>query len=117
MTVFDDELFISTDLYTVDMKNHITATLKDPISGRFIPDLLRNDGTGFLVGRMIEPVNIPHWMAPGTIFLMVSEQQEFTATLTYQPIAQSRIKGITDLLGAKVRFSYVVTSEFKKKNV
>lgn len=111
-TVFSDDLFLKCDLFTVDKSRKIIATLKDPVSGRYIPDLLRQDGTGFLIGRLVDPVHIPEWLKSGTVLIMDTDEQNFRAALTFQPIAQSRIRELTDLLGDKVRFSYVVTSEF-----
>jgi hypothetical protein len=112
-TVYSDDIFLKCTLYTVDGTRKIVASLGDPVSGRFIPDLLRQDGTGILIGRLVEPPIIPDWMKPGTVLKMSSKDQQFQATLTYQPTAQSKIAGLVHILGSKVRFNYVVTTEFK----
>lgn len=112
-TVFEDNIFYKCELFTVDKSKSILATLRDPVSGRHIPDLLRNDGTGFLTGRLIKPETIPEWLKNGVVFIMNSEDQRFNATLTYQPIAQTRIKGLTEILGDKIKFNYVVTTQYK----
>jgi hypothetical protein len=112
-TIYSDDIFLKCTLYTVDGTKKVIATLGDPISGRFTPDLLRQDGTGVLIGRLVEPPTIPDWLKPGTILKMNNSEQQFQATLTYQPIAQTKIKGLVNILGSKVRFTYIITTEFK----
>lgn len=108
-TVFSDDLFIKSTLTTADKKNKIICTLKDS-QNRYLGDLLRQDSKGFVTGRLIEPVNIPSWLVPGTV--LYGEVQSLKMALTYEGVAQSRIEGLTEILGAKVRFSYVTVSEF-----
>jgi hypothetical protein len=110
MTIFDDGLFIKSELKTIDGKTIINCTLRDSDSGRFLDELVRSDSKGFVVGRMVSPPRRPDWMVPGTIFK--SEIQGLKLTLTLQPTVQSRISGVTDILGEKIKFSYVVVSEF-----
>lgn len=112
-TVFADETFLKCELFTMDNSRSIICTLRDPASGRFEPDLLRQIGRGFLNGRMVSPANIPNWLESGSILKLDSIEQSFKAILTYQPTAQSRINRLRDILGDKVRFSYVVVTEFK----
>jgi hypothetical protein len=109
MSIFSDDLFIKSELKTTDGKT-IFCTLRDSDSGRFLEEIVKTDSKGFVVGRMTEPTKAPAWMIPGTIFK--SEIQGLKVTLTLQPKIQSRISGISDLLGEKVRFSYAAVSDF-----
>jgi hypothetical protein len=108
-SIFADNLFLKSTLTTADKKNTIVCTLRDSQS-RYLADLLRQDSKGSLVGRIVDPAEIPGWLVPGTVLYGVVQGMQMT--LTYDGVIQSRIEGLTDLLGDKVRFSYVVTSEF-----
>lgn len=109
MTVFSDSIFLPSTLYTANCKNKLVATLKG-VDGRSIEQLVRNDTRGYCEGRLIEPVTIPDWLVPETV--LSGNIQGMKVALTYRGVIQSRIKGITDLLGAKVSFSYMVVTEF-----
>ena len=108
-TVYSDPIFIKYELTTADGKNRIICTLSDQ-TGRYIADLLRQDSKGFAVGNMIDPVVIPDWMVPGVVFYGVVGGLK--TVLTLEPTIQSRISGLQQILGDKVRFSYVSVSEF-----
>lgn len=107
--VFEDDLFKKSILYTSDKKRSIACTLKDN-QGRYAGDMLRQDSKGSVIGRMIEPAITPDWLVPGTV--LNGEVNGFKLILTVEPVIQSRIKGLSEILGDKVRFSYVVVSEF-----
>ena len=109
MTIFNDDLFIKSELITLDGKR-IICTLRDNLSGRYLSELTNSDSKGFCVGRMIDPFVLPGWMIPGTIFK--SDIQGLKVTLTLQPSIQSRISELQSILGDKVRFSYMIVSEF-----
>jgi len=109
MTVYSDDLFLKSELTTTDGQKRIICTLRNT-QGRYIADLLRNDSKGSCSGRMIDPEKVPDWCVPGTIFRGVVNGVRLV--LTVEPVIQSRIAGLTDLLGDKVSFSYVAVSEF-----
>lgn len=109
-TIFSDDLFIKSELYTSDKKNKIICTLRDS-QNKYVADLLRQDNRGNLSGRLVEPVEIPSWLVPGTI--LYGTVQSIKMTLTYEGVVQSRIEGLTEQLGAKLRFSFVSTTEFQ----
>lgn len=108
MTAFDDEIFLKCRLF--NPKGEIICTMKDE-SGRYQPNLLRQNSTGNIVGRMINPITRPDWLVPGCILYGIV--QGYKMALTLEPIIPSRISGLTEELGEKLRFSYVVVTEFK----
>jgi len=109
-TVFDNPLFISTILKTVDGSKCIKVTLKES-NGRFEQNLLRSDSNGFLDGYMVSPMAIPSWLVPGTI--LKGYIQGMYCTCTYEGTVQSNISILQKIIGDKVKFSYITTSEYE----
>lgn len=107
-TVFEDPLFSQISLKTGDNKE--IKVILDDERGTFNPGLNRNDSEGFCTGNMVNPEKIPAWMIPGTIF--TGTVYGFKMTLTFEPILQSSVALVSDILGDEVRFSYVIVSEF-----
>jgi hypothetical protein len=110
-TVFSDDLFKKSELFTTDKKNKVVCSLKDA-SGKYAGDLVRQDSKGFVIGRIINPSSIPEWLIPGTVLKGVVNG--LPMILTMEPQIQSRVQGTSDILGDKIKFSYVVVSEFSK---
>lgn len=108
-TIYLDDLFQKSTLTSIDGSHTIVCTLKSQ-DGRYIADLLRSDSKGECTGRMVEPSTIPDWMVPGTILKGVVSGLKMV--LTVEPVLQSRVEGVVELLGAKLKFSYVVVAEF-----
>lgn len=109
-TVFNDPIFIKTELTTNDGKNKIICTLRDQ-SGRFITkDLLRNDSKGFCNGYLVNPPVTPDWLVPGTV--LYGTINGLKTVVTVEPTVQSNIKGLQTILGDRVLFSYVTITEF-----
>jgi hypothetical protein len=106
-TVFSDDIFQKSLLRTIDGKEIICTLRSD--NGSFLQSLIRNDSKGVVIGRMIEPITIPSWMVPGTVFS--GSVNGFDCVLTLEPTIPSRIS-LQNILGDKVRFSYMVVSEF-----
>lgn len=107
-TAFDDADFLRCEL--TNAKGTIICTMRNE-SGRYQPDLIRQNSSGDITGRMIDPPKRPDWLIPGTILYGIV--QGYKLSLTLEPIIPSRIAGLTDELGEKLRFSYVVVAEFK----
>lgn len=108
MSVFSDSIFRQTTLSTVDGTKNIVCTLKQATNS-YLPDLLRNDSKTILIGRCGVSV-LPVWLVPGTILYGVIDDVKMV--FTYDGVVQSRIQGLTDLLGARVKFSVVIVTEF-----
>jgi hypothetical protein len=108
MTAFDSPEFIHSDLYNI-RDEYIKCWLR-PESGKFNPDFLRNESQGFLTGFMIEPQTKPSWLIPGCI--LTGTVLGVTLTLTLEPSFMFSIVELDLELGEKVRFSYVINSEF-----
>ncbi len=108
-TVFDNQLFIPIILKTVDDSKSIKVTLKES-GGRFEQNLLRSDSSGFLDGYMIDPIAIPSWLVPGTV--LKGYVQGMSCICTYQGIVQSNISILQKIIGDKIKFSYITTSEY-----
>lgn len=108
-TVYSDDLF-DKYLLTNESGGCIKVTLKGE-TGIHISDLLRNNSEGFCVGYVVDPVTIPNWVVPGLVFPNC-DVGGLNLTLTVQPILQSNIKIVRDILGEVIRFSYVSVTEF-----
>lgn len=111
-TVFNDSIFIKTELVTNDGKNRIICTLRDQ-SGRYLADLLRNDSKGFCNGRLVDPPITPDWLVPGTV--LYGTVNGLKTVVTVEPSIQSRINGLANITGDRVRFSYVTVTEFSNE--
>lgn len=109
-TVFQDKLFIKTELVSVYNAHKITLSLKEA-AGRFNGDLLRSDSTGYLEGFMVSPTKIPSWMVPGIV--LIGMVQGMKCVCTYEGVVQSNISILSDILGDRVKFSYTTTSEYE----
>lgn len=109
MTIFADDTFIKSSLTTADKKNSVICTLRDG-QGSINLDFLRQDSKGTLVGRMVEPAIKPDWLVPGTI--LYGEVGGLKVVLTLEPGVRSRIAGMSQELGDKLKFSYVTITEF-----
>jgi hypothetical protein len=108
MTAFNTPEFITTELTNIrgeTIKCWIRAE-----SGKFNPDFLRNESQGFLTGFMIEPTIKPSWLIPGCI--LTGEVLGLPTTLTLEPSYKSPIVEVDQELGEKIKFSYVINSEF-----
>jgi hypothetical protein len=108
MTAFSTSEFIYSDLSNI-RDEYIRCWLRAE-NGKFTPDFLRNESQGFLTGFMINPTKKPIWLIPGCI--LTGDILGIPTTLTLEPSYRFSIEGLDDELGEKVRFSYVVNSEF-----
>lgn len=120
-TVFNDPLFKTTDLSRLWRSDVwlFKLTLK-PTKGSFIADLIRQDSKGSLTGRivkvfkndieLIDVYSFPDWVIPGTEFKAVVQNSK--VSLLLESSIQSRIAGISELLGDKHTFTYQQVSEF-----
>jgi hypothetical protein len=109
MTAFSTPEFKQTTLTNVAGDSIICWLRFD--SGKFEPDFLRNQSTGFMSGFMTEPKTKPEWLIPGCI--MSGDVLGVKATLTLEPSFDSSIVEVDEELGEKIKFSYIVNSEFK----
>lgn len=109
MAFSDASDFVHTELTNI-RGEYLKVWLKAE-NGKFTPDFLRNQSQGFLTGFMVEPLKKPSWLIPGCI--LTGEVLGILTTLTLEPSYNFPIVGLDDELGEKVRFSYVVNSEFK----
>lgn len=122
-TVFNDPLFKTTDLSRVWYSDtwRFKLTLK-PTKGSFIADLIRQDSKGSLTGRivkvfkndveLIDVYSFPDWVIPGTVFNAIVQNSK--VSLLLESSIQSRIAGISELLGDKHTFTYQQVSEFSE---
>lgn len=122
-TVFDDPLFKKTTLTRETLENgeivlwEFVTTLRQT-RGEYLAELLRQESKGGVKGRLIkvfrngepQPLKLPDWFIPGCIFKVTIN--DFIVVLTVKPKLQSRIEGITEILGLSVEFDYVITGEF-----
>lgn len=109
MTAFSDVTdFIQTKLSNIK-GDSFKCWLRSE-SGKFTPESLRSTSDGFLTGFMVEPIVKPSWLIPGVIVTGLVLGVE--ATLSLEPSFNYAIVGLDEELGEKVRFSYVVNSEF-----
>ena len=106
-TVFSDNLFRKVELTTLDQSKKIVCTVRQANSN-YQPDLLRQDTKTIVIGRAMG--SLPSWLVPGTVLYGVLDG--FKSAFTYEGVVQSRVEGLTELLGARVRFSVVTVSEF-----
>lgn len=79
-------------------------------SGKFTPESLRSTSDGFLTGFMVEPIVKPSWLIPGVIVTGVI--LGVTTALSMEPSFNYAIVGLDAELGEKIRFSFVINSEF-----
>lgn len=122
-TVFNDPLFKTTDLSRLWHSDtwRFKLTLK-PTKGSFITDLIRQDSKGSLTGRivkvfkndveLIDVYSFPDWVIPGTVFNAIVQNSK--VSLLLESSIQSRIAGISELLGDKHTFTYQQVSEFSE---
>ena len=122
-TVFNDPLFKTTDLSRLWRSDVwlFKLTLK-PTKGSFIADLIRQDSKGSLTGRiikvfkndveLIDVYSFPDWVIPGTVFNAIVQNSK--VSLLLESSIQSRIAGISELLGDKHLFTYQQVSEFSE---
>lgn len=106
-TVFSDQLFTQSTLKT-SSGLFITVVL-NPSASRLTNDLLRLDSKGFLSGYMVNPDKIPSWLVPGTV--LKGNVNGLEMVLTFEPSPQSFITLVSEIIGDRVNFSYVSTSE------
>lgn len=109
VTAFSSDEFIKIELIN-GFGEKILVWLKND-TATFNSDFLTNNSTGFLSGFMVEPPKKPNWMIPGVILsgLVLG----IPCTLTLEPSFTLPIAGVDEEIGEKVRFSFVVSTEYQ----